>query len=73
MPSPYLLVGLGNPGYDGTRHNAGFMVIDGLVDEKNGVFKKSKFGQMAALEEEGCRFYCLKPNTFMNKSGEAIS
>ena len=71
----YLIVGLGNPGkqYESTRHNAGFICID-LFAEKNG-FKidrlkfKSLMGE-ARIKGHRCLF--LKPQTFMNLSGEAV-
>lgn len=75
MDSLYLIVGLGNPGkeYAGTRHNMGFDVIDHLADEYNtGSF--SKFGK--SLAGKGmigdCKVILLKPQTYMNLSGEAV-
>ena len=75
MDSLYLVVGLGNPGkeYAGTRHNMGFDVIDHLADEYNtGSF--SKFGK--SLAGKGmigdCKVILLKPQTYMNLSGEAV-
>jgi peptidyl-tRNA hydrolase, PTH1 family len=67
-----LIVGLGNPGkeYENTRHNLGFEVIDHLAQELNVELNKKKFNG----------FYCqtgayilLKPQTYMNNSGECIS
>ncbi|MCM1545066.1 MAG: aminoacyl-tRNA hydrolase [Ruminococcus sp.] len=71
----YLIVGLGNPGkkYEFTRHNAGFLFID-LFAEKNG-FKidRLKFKSlMADARIGGHRCLFLKPQTFMNLSGEAV-
>ena len=75
MDSLYLIVGLGNPGkeYAGTRHNMGFDVIDRLAGEYNtGSF--SKFGK--SLAGKGmigdCKVILLKPQTYMNLSGEAV-
>jgi PTH1 family peptidyl-tRNA hydrolase len=71
----YLLVGLGNPGakYEKTRHNAGFMAIDSIA-EKHGVkVNKLKFkAMMGEAEIAGVRMILLKPQTFMNLSGEAV-
>ncbi|MCL1820084.1 MAG: aminoacyl-tRNA hydrolase [Oscillospiraceae bacterium] len=71
----YLFAGLGNPGskYDGTRHNAGFEVIDALSVKYNIKVKKLKF---QSLYGEGTiggnRVILLKPQTFMNLSGRAV-
>jgi PTH1 family peptidyl-tRNA hydrolase len=68
----YLIAGLGNPGsqYDNTRHNAGFWVLDELA-RRNGVkkIKKLKFSSAYALAEN---LLLLKPQTFMNRSGQAV-
>ena len=76
-PSPvtHLIVGLGNPGdkYFHTRHNAGFLTLD-YVSQKMGItVQSSKFH---ALVGEGTlcgkHIMLLKPQTFMNASGEAV-
>lgn len=71
----YMLVGLGNPGtkYENTRHNAGFVCLD-VVAEKYGVkINKLKFKSlMGEGRIEGKRCLFLKPQTFMNLSGEAV-
>lgn len=70
-----LLVGLGNPGsdYAGTRHNVGFMAVDEIVRRYpfDGFQKKFK-GQIATGTIEGEKVYILKPETFMNLSGESV-
>ena len=71
-----IIVGLGNPGekYSGTRHNVGMFVIDQLA-EKLGADWKSKVRWNAEIAEtnvEGDRALLLKPQTFMNKSGQAV-
>jgi len=75
MPITHILVGLGNPGakYANTRHNAGFMAMD-YISRKCGVdVNRSKFH---ALVGEGViagkRVLLMKPQTFMNASGEAV-
>ena len=71
-----LIVGLGNPGtqYTRTRHNAGFMVADRLVDKfARGQVAKGRFN--SALVEAtigGERCLVMKPGTFMNRSGQAV-
>ncbi|MCX7715434.1 MAG: aminoacyl-tRNA hydrolase [Clostridia bacterium] len=71
----YLIVGLGNPGreYEMTRHNIGFEVIDYMADQYNIKVNKLKF---KALYGEGSiageKVYFVKPQTYMNLSGESI-
>lgn len=75
VPFTHILCGLGNPGpkYAKTRHNAGFMCLD-YISEKLGVsVNRLKFNSLcgeAAIE--GRRTLLLKPQTFMNNSGEAV-
>lgn len=66
-----LLVGLGNPGkeYENTRHNVGFRVIDSLAHSG---WLKSKSGQFH-YSWIGDELELIKPQTFMNKSGEAVA
>ena len=68
----WLIVGLGNPGptYAGTRHNAGFMVLDLLADRVGSKFKAHK-GRADVVEGRICgqRAVLAKPKTFMNLSG----
>lgn len=71
----YMIVGLGNPGkqYESTRHNAGFICID-ILAEKYGIkINKLKFKSLLGEGRiEGKRCLLLKPQTFMNLSGEAV-
>lgn len=70
----YLIVGLGNigPDYVGTRHNAGFMVVDRLAERKNAVWKSCRYGDMTTVKVKNCELMLLKPSTFMNLSGVAV-
>lgn len=71
----YLIVGLGNPGkqYESTRHNAGFICIDTLADKYDIKISKLKFRSLLGEGRiEGRRCLLLKPQTFMNLSGEAV-
>ncbi len=72
----HLLVGLGNPGtkYADTRHNVGFMVIDELLHRWGGSNYRRHCRSLVA-EERLCgeRVALAKPQTFMNKSGEAVA
>jgi PTH1 family peptidyl-tRNA hydrolase len=75
-PVEYLVVGLGNPGsqYQNTRHNAGFLALDYLAGKYGVKIDRAKF---KALVGEtliaGKRVLLMKPQTFMNHSGEAIA
>lgn len=71
----YLIVGLGNPGkqYELTRHNAGFLFADLLADKSNLKISKIQFKSVtASVEIGGHRCLLMKPQTFMNNSGEAV-
>ena len=72
--TPWLLVGLGNPGreYARNRHNIGFMAVDEIAREYGFPIWKRKFqGQMAEGRIAGEKVILLKPETYMNLSGEA--
>lgn len=71
----FLIVGLGNPGdkYEFTRHNAGFMCVDFLADRENFKINKLKYKSLLAdVDISGHRCLIMKPQTFMNLSGEAV-
>ena len=70
----YLIVGLGNigPEYIGTRHNAGFMVVDQIAKASEVPFKSCRYGDMAIVRVKNCELMLLKPSTFMNLSGVAV-
>ena len=70
-----LVVGLGNPGedYARTRHNVGFLVADGLARARGVAFSTRKFGAEIAEASVGQeRVWIMKPQTYMNHSGEAV-
>ena len=75
QPMEWLVVGLGNPGakYEGTRHNAGFRALEGYCSRTGQKIDKIKY---KALIGEGmlggARVLFMKPQTFMNLSGEAV-
>jgi PTH1 family peptidyl-tRNA hydrolase len=72
----YLVVGLGNPGpkYQGTRHNAGFLVLDRLADEAGIAVTRKQFnGLYGEGTLDGHRLFLLKPQTFMNLSGRSVA
>src|SRR5437870_5053902 len=71
-----LIVGLGNPGneYEWTRHNLGFMLIDKLAADAGAMVKRRECRSLVAsaiIENERVRL--VKPQTFMNLSGEAVA
>lgn len=70
-----LIVGLGNPGreYERTRHNAGFMLVDLLAAQAGIKFEKKGKGLWGKGRYAGEDVVLLKPQTFMNLSGEAVS
>lgn len=72
-----LIIGLGNPGkeYENTRHNAGFMAVDAFAKKHDITFSlepKMK-GMLAQVNLGGNKAILLKPMTYMNLSGEAVS
>jgi len=71
-----LIVGLGNPGpkYDATRHNAGFWAIDAIADALGGHWaEERKFkGAVARVMVDGTDLRLLRPDTFMNRSGQSV-
>ena len=71
------VVGLGNPGakYEETRHNAGFWFVDELARRHDAVLRaESKFfGEVGRIHTPAGDCWLLKPSTFMNHSGRAVS
>ena len=71
----FLVVGLGNPGsqYEFTKHNVGFLTVDYLADKLNIKINKLKFKGLFAKEKiENQDVVLLKPQTYMNLSGESV-
>lgn len=72
-----LIVGLGNVGdaYKGTRHNAGFMFADAVVQKFGGKFQTQKkfLGDVSCVRISGEDVFILKPSTLMNLSGKAVA
>ena len=72
----YLIIGLGNPGtkYELTRHNAGFLALDDYADQQHCALNNEKWNGLYSSERiNGQRVLFLKPQTFMNKSGESAA
>ena len=70
-----LIVGLGNPGseYASTRHNAGFMALDGLCASIGATMTQAKYKGIFGTARFGGRpLLLLKPQTYMNLSGESV-
>ena len=71
-----LVVGLGNPGarYEWTRHNLGFMLVDLLAREAGREIKRTECRALVGRAEvEGRTVELVKPQTFMNLSGESVA
>ncbi len=71
----FIIAGLGNPGkeYENTRHNAGFMVLDALADKLGADISEKKHKALCGRAViGGQKVILLKPQTFMNSSGESI-
>lgn len=70
-----IIVGLGNPGkqYQSTRHNAGFLAVDYYLKGKDAITCQSKFkAQICEYHEAGEKIFFVKPQSFMNLSGEVV-
>ena len=70
----FLIAGLGNIGeeYAGTRHNIGFQILDALAEEEGFTFEAGRLGSIATFRIKGRSLLCLKPATYMNRSGKAV-
>ena len=70
----FLIVGLGNIGeeYWGTRHNIGFRVVNELADAADASFHEERYGAVTRMRVKNAELVVLKPNTFMNLSGNAV-
>lgn len=74
-PLDFIVAGLGNPGsdYDKTRHNAGFMALDALAKFCGSDVTQKRFQALTArVTLDGARLLLMKPQTFMNLSGNAV-
>lgn len=76
MPGIRLIVGLGNPGleYEDTRHNAGFWWVERVAAARKAAFNAEKkfHGLAARAHLDGHETWLLKPQTFMNRSGQSV-
>ena len=70
-----LVVGLGNPGREHAqdRHNVGWMVADELARRHDGTFRSKFSGRLAEVRVDDLRLALLKPETYMNLSGQSLS
>ena len=70
----FLIVGLGNigPDYEGTRHNAGFRVVNALAVAQGATWEDKRYGFVARTSVKGRQLILLKPSTSMNLSGNAV-
>jgi PTH1 family peptidyl-tRNA hydrolase len=68
----YLIVGLGNIGDRGTRHNIGFRILDAFAEASNISFSTERYGDVAHMRLKNKQLTLLKPSTYMNLSGNAV-
>lgn len=70
----FLIVGLGNPGirYVNTRHNAGFWLVEQIADQEQFRTESKFHGQVCRVKFPSTDCWLLKPNTFMNNSGQSV-
>lgn len=70
----FLIVGLGNIGeeYAETRHNIGFKILDEAAKANDFTFETAKLGDIGSYKVKGRTIICLKPSTYMNRSGKAL-
>jgi len=71
----FLIAGLGNigPKYHHTRHNIGFKMLDYLAEKESLSWETVKLGDVTTYKVKGRTFILLKPSTYMNLSGKAVS
>ena len=73
---PFLVVGLGNPGRENrnNRHNIGFLVLDQLAERLGTSFSRMRMNALqTAVKYKNHRLILIKPQTYMNSSGKAVS
>jgi len=70
----YLIVGIGNKGeeYKETRHNVGFKIVEKIAEKTDAPFSTANFGWMAEGKYKGRKVFLLKPDTYVNFSGNAV-
>lgn len=76
MSPSFLIVGLGNPGaqYEWTRHNLGFMLVERLARDAGREMRREECRALIGHAEiEGQRVELVKPQTYMNLSGESVA
>lgn len=71
----FLIAGLGNigPEYELTRHNIGFLTLDRMAETHKATFSTNRLADKTDFRYKGKQIHLIKPNTFMNLSGKAIS
>ncbi len=70
----YMLVGLGNIGqeYVDTRHNIGFRILNTLASKMEFAFEPAKLADIGTFKVKGRQVLCIKPSTYMNRSGKSV-
>lgn len=74
-PCIRLIIGLGNPGqsFYYHRHNIGFRVIDAFAEKYHGAWQEKSTMQLAQISYHEATLYLVKPDTYMNNSGQVLS
>ncbi len=72
---PKVIIGLGNPGfaYSKTRHNIGFIILDSLAQIYGGSWRTIDKAEVSEISINNNNILLIKPQTFMNKSGDVVS
>ena len=70
----YLILGIGNKGekYENTRHNIGFKVVERVAEKIEAKFSTANYGWIAEGKHKGRKVFLLKPDTYVNLSGNAL-
>lgn len=71
---PRVIIGLGNPEprFMRTRHNIGFQIIDALAETQGAVWRMKQNAEVTTIEYDGARILLMKPQTYMNNSGQVV-
>ena len=70
----YLILGIGNKGdeYTETRHNIGFKIVEKIAEKLEVKFNSANYGWIAEGKHKGRKVFLLKPDTYVNLSGNAL-
>lgn len=71
---PLVIIGLGNPEprFMRTRHNIGFQIVDALAEAQSASWRTKQNAEVASIQFDGVRVLLMKPQTYMNNSGQVV-